>query len=67
MNKLDNLLKQALENQNKINETIKFIKEHEDEINEEQEDKLGEITHKYKEELLPEIERLKKNNSKTKK
>jgi hypothetical protein len=61
MNKLDELLKEALENQRKIDETLKFIKENEEDLTEEQEDKLDEIKYKMKEELLPEIEKLDKN------
>jgi len=61
MNKLDELLKEALENQRKIDETLKFIKENEEHLTEEQEDKLDEIKYKMKEELLPEIEKLDKN------
>jgi hypothetical protein len=64
MNKLDKLLKEALENQRKIDETLKFIKENEEDLTEEQEDKLDEIKYKMKEELLPEIEKLDKNNPK---
>jgi hypothetical protein len=64
MNKLDKLLKEALENQRKIDETLKFIKENEEDLTEEQEDKLDEIKYKIKEELLPEIEKLDKNNPK---
>lgn len=61
MNKLDKLLKEALDNQRKIDETIKFIKENEEHLTEEQEDKLDEIKYKMEEELLPEIENLDKN------
>lgn len=64
MNKLDELLKEALENQCKINETLKFIKENEEHLTEEQEDKLDEIKYKMEEELLPEIEKLDKNRNK---
>jgi hypothetical protein len=64
MNKLDKLLKEALENQRKIDETLIFIKENEEDLTEEQEDKLDEIKYKMKEELLPEIEKLDKNNPK---
>jgi len=64
LDKLDKLLKEALETQRKIDETIKFIKEHEEDLTEEQEDKLDEIKYKIEEELLPEIERLDKNNPK---
>jgi hypothetical protein len=64
MNKLDELLKEALENQRKIDETLKFIKENEEDLTEEQEDKLDEIKYKMKEELLPEIEKLDKNKNK---
>ena len=46
MNKLDKLLKEALENQRKIDETLKFIKENEEHLTEEQEDKLDEIKYK---------------------
>jgi hypothetical protein len=62
MNKLDNLLKEALDNQRKIDEIVKFIKENEEHMTEEQEDKLDEIQYKMKEELLPEIKKLDKNN-----
>ena len=62
MNKLDQLLKAALDNQRKIDETLKFIKEKEEHLTEEQKDKLDEIKYKMKEELLPEIEKLDKNN-----
>ena len=62
MNKLDKLLKEALDNQRKIDETLKFIKENEEHLIEEQKDKLDEIKYKMKEELLPEIEKLDKNN-----
>ena len=62
MNKLDQLLKAALDNQRKIDETLKFIKENEEHLIEEQKDKLDEIKYKMKEELLPEIEKLDKNN-----
>jgi hypothetical protein len=61
MNKLDILLKEALENQRKIDKTLKFIKENEENLTEEQEDKLDKIKYKMKEELLPEIEKLDKN------
>jgi len=61
MNKLDELLKEALENQRKIDETLKFLKENEEDLTEEQEDKLDKIKYKMKEELLPEIEKLDKN------
>jgi hypothetical protein len=64
MNKLDKLLKEALDNQRKIDETLKFIKENEEDLTEEQEDKLDKIKYKMKEELLPEIEKLDKNNPK---
>jgi len=64
MNKLDELLKEALENQRKIDETLKFIKENEEDLTEEQEDKLDKIKYKMKEELLPEIEKLDKNRNK---
>ncbi len=64
MNKLDKLLKEALDNQRKIDETLKFIKENEEHLTEGQEDKLDEIKYKMKEELLPEIEKLDKNNPK---
>ena len=64
MNKLDELLKEALENQRKIDETLKFLKENEEDLTEEQEDKLDEIKYKMKEELLPEIEKLDKNKNK---
>jgi hypothetical protein len=64
MNKLDKLLKEALENQRKIDKTLKFIKENEEDLTEEQEDKLDKIKYKMKEELLPEIEKLDKNNPK---
>ena len=63
MNKLDELLKEALENQRKIDETLKFIKENEEDLTEEQEDKLDEIKYKMKEDLLPEIEKLDKNKN----
>jgi hypothetical protein len=61
MNKLDELLKEALENQRKIDKTLKFIKENEEHLTEEQEDKLDKIKYKMKEKLLPEIEKLDKN------
>jgi len=61
MNKLDELLKEALENQRKIDKTLKFLKENEEHLTEEQEDKLDKIKYKMKEELLPEIEKLDKN------
>jgi hypothetical protein len=64
MNKLDILLKEALENQRKIDKTLKFIKENEEYLTEEQEDKLDEIKYKMKEELLPEIKKLDKNKNK---
>ena len=64
MNKLDKLLKEALENQHKIHETLKFIKESEEHLTEDQKHKLGEIKYKIAEELLPEIERLDENNQK---
>jgi len=64
VNKLDKLLKEALDNQRKIDETLQSIKENEDHLTEEQEDKLDEIKYKMEEELLPEIERLDKNNPK---
>jgi hypothetical protein len=64
MNKLDKLLKEALENQRKIDETLKFIKENEEDLTEEQEDKLDKIKYKMEEELLPEIEKLDKNKNK---
>jgi hypothetical protein len=46
MNKLDKLLEKALENQRKIDETLKFIKDNEEHLTEEQKDKLGEIKNK---------------------
>jgi hypothetical protein len=64
MSKLDELLKEALENQRKIDKTLKFIKENEEHLTEEHEDKLDEIKYKMKEELLPEIEKLDKNKNK---
>lgn len=64
MNKLDKLLKETLDNQRKIDETLKFLKENEEHLTEEQEDKLDEIKYKMKEELSPEIEKLDKNNPK---
>lgn len=63
MNTLNKLFKEALNNQRKIDETLKFIKENEEHLTEEQENKLDEIKYKMKEELLPEIEKLEKNNS----
>lgn len=63
MEKLDEKLKEALEIQRKIGETIKFIKENEKKLTEEQSEKLNEIKYKIKKELLPEIEKLDKNNS----
>jgi hypothetical protein len=64
MNKLDKLIKEALNNQRKINEAINFIKENKEDLTEEQGDKLSEIKYKMKEELLPEIEKLDKINPK---
>jgi hypothetical protein len=46
MNKLDKLLKEALDEQRKIDETLKFVKENEEHLTEEQEDKLDEIKYK---------------------
>ena len=52
MNKLDILLKEALENQRKIDKTLKFIKENEENLTEEQEDKLDKIKYKMKNKLM---------------
>jgi|688.fasta_scaffold276550_4 DNA relaxase NicK len=61
---LDRLLKEALVTQRKIDEDLEFIKKNQEKLNEEQEDKLDEIKYKIEEELLPEINRLDKNNPK---
>lgn len=61
MNKLDELLKEALENQRKIDETLKLIKESVENLAKEQKDKLDEIKRNMEDELLPEIENLEKS------
>lgn len=58
---IEKLINDALENQNKIDNTIKFIKKNEEHLTEEQEDKLDEIKYKMRYELLPEIDKLSKN------
>ncbi len=61
MNKLDELLKEALKNQRKIDNTLKSIKESVENLTKEQKDKLGEIKRNMEDELLPEIENLEKS------
>lgn len=61
MNKLEEILKDGLENQLKIDEMLEFIRNNEKNLTEGQKDKLGEIKRNMEDELLPEIENLEKS------
>lgn len=63
MNNLDKLLKETLEIQRKIDETLNFIKDNKEYLTKEHKDKLEEIKYNMEEELLPEIEKLVKNKN----
>ena len=63
-NKLDELLKDALDTMRKMDEDFKFIKENEENLTEDNEDQLDEVIYKLKKELFPEIEKLENNMKK---